>query len=371
MFRNGNNGWGAGKTALRMAAKTLWHVPGSFGIARALGPHYSLRCVVFHHVSDVESPFTKGLGVTTSRTEFEAALKFLTRHYTPVSLEDILTESALRELPTRPVLVTFDDAYATVAEFAAPLCREFGVPAVFFINAAYLDNRRLALDNLTCYICNQLGMQAINRAVRAVSRLSFPEFRSPTDVSSYFQPAISLSEKNAFFELLLRFVGRDGGELAAEAGLYLTSQQVRELAKLDIEIGNHTYSHVHCRSLSGDGFFVEIETNKAVLEAIAGTKVRSFSVPYGSSADLTVELLERLQRSGHQAAFLAESCANPALADRYCIDRVAVEGCSEDVLFAEIEILPRFRIIRKWLFGSLYPDFFRKARGVRELNAVP
>ena len=126
-----------------------------------------------------------------------------------------------------------------------------------------------------------------------------------------------------------------------------------------------------CRSLSGDGFFVEIETNKAVLEAISGTKVRAFSVPYGLSADLTVELLERLQRSGHQAVFLAESCANPVRTDRYRIDRVAVKGCSEDALFAEIEIFPRFRVIRNWLLGSLYPTPCRGTRRVRELNAVP
>ena len=34
-----------------------------------LGPRYSLRCVLFHDVSDTESSFTKGLGGTITRKE--------------------------------------------------------------------------------------------------------------------------------------------------------------------------------------------------------------------------------------------------------------------------------------------------------------
>ena len=133
-----------GRAALNLAGRTLWYLPGRFGIARLLGPRFSLRCVLFHDVSDTESSFTKGLGGTITRKNFEAALRFITRHYTPVSLQDVIADSDGRALPPRPVLVTFDDAYASVSEFAAPLCAKFGVPAVFFVNAECLDNRQLS-----------------------------------------------------------------------------------------------------------------------------------------------------------------------------------------------------------------------------------
>src|SRR5262249_35670544 len=125
-------------------------MPASFGIARALGPRYSLRCVLFHDVSNAESSFTIGLNVTPTPKSFEAALKFLTRHYTPVRLEEILADPEGRSLPPRPVLVTFDDTYASVANFAAPLCWKYRVPAVFFVNASSLDGKQMALDNLVC-----------------------------------------------------------------------------------------------------------------------------------------------------------------------------------------------------------------------------
>ena len=304
------NDVGNRRATLNLVAGTLWYAPGSFGMARLLGPQYSLRCLVFHDISDTESSFTKGLGVTIARKHFEAALKFITRHYTPVSLQDVIADSDGQALPPRPVLVTFDDAYRSVREFAAPLCSKFGVPAVFFVNGACLDNRRLALENLVCYVANLFGLNTINAAIRSVDGAGELEVRSLTEVFSRFLPGTSLPGREAFRRALLELARISESDLAAEAGLYLSSQQLRDLANFNFEIGNHTYTHANCRCLSATDFAGEIDRNKAMLEATSGTKVRSFSVPYGSSADLTSDLVAHLQRSGYEAVFLAEGRAN-------------------------------------------------------------
>jgi peptidoglycan/xylan/chitin deacetylase (PgdA/CDA1 family) len=339
------------RTALNLIAGALWYMPGRFGIARCLGPHYSLRCVLFHDVSETESSFTKGLGVTSTPRNFETALRFLVKHYTPVSLQDVLSNSDSRKLPHRPVLVTFDDGYASVCEFAAPLCRKLGVPAVSFVNAACLDNRRLALDNLVCYVANVLGMGTINAAVRAVNVIEGLELQSPTEVFTRFLPASSLMTRDAFRDALVRLAHIRECDLASEAGLYMTSQQVGDLATFNFEVGNHTYTHVNCRRLSRGDFGREVDRNKTVLEAISGRRVRSFSVPYGSSADLTPDVVARLEDSGHEAVFLVESLAN-GQADRITFYRVSISAASDATLFSEIEVQPRLRAIRDRLLGT-------------------
>src|SRR5271168_1249380 len=153
---------------MTMAADTVWRMPGSFQVARILGNSYSLRCLVFHDVSPTTSPFMNGIRVSITPKKFEAALRFLTAHYAPVHLQDVLTDCDGRGLPPHAILLTFDDAYASVAQWAAPLCQQFGVPALFFVNAAFIDNQRLAPDNLVCYVATVLGMKTINAAVRAV-----------------------------------------------------------------------------------------------------------------------------------------------------------------------------------------------------------
>jgi peptidoglycan/xylan/chitin deacetylase (PgdA/CDA1 family) len=337
------------RAAIDLAAQAFWGLPGSFGIARILGPSYSLRCVLFHDVSAAESPFTQGMSVSITPGKFEAALRFLTRYYTPVCLQDVLTDSDGRGLPPRPVLLTFDDAYASVAKLAAPLCRQFGVPAVFFVNAAFLDNQRLAPDNLVCYVANVMGMEKIRAAARAVPGGSF-ELQSLSEVFGCFFPAISLAEREVFLETLRQLAGIDESRMAKEAGLYLTSKQLCELASFDFEIGNHTYTHVHCRSLTREEFGPQVDRNKAELETISGTEVRSFSQPYGSSTDLTRDLAEHLERSGHKAVFLSESVANPRGADPLHLDRISTPADRDDTLFLEIEVLPRLRAVRNRLF---------------------
>jgi len=206
-----------------LAAQTLWHIPGRFGLANMIGPSYSLRCVVFHHVSDKDSPFTTGMNVRATTREFEGALRFLTTHYSPVRLEDVLANADGHRLPPRAVLVTFDDAYASVVEVAAPLCQKYGVPAVFFVNAAFLDNKRLAPDNLICYVADMHGMKVVNAAASTVQRNEVQQLRSLTEVFGSFLPSLTLVGRKAFLEALVRSAGVTERQLAEEAALYLTT----------------------------------------------------------------------------------------------------------------------------------------------------
>jgi peptidoglycan/xylan/chitin deacetylase (PgdA/CDA1 family) len=322
-----------------------------------------LRCIVFHDISVSESPFTKGMGVSITPRSFETTLEFISRYYTPVCLEDVLVR---RQLPARAVLVTFDDGYASVMDWAVPLCEKSGVPAVFFLNAAFLDNERLSPDNLVCFAANVFGMRLVNRALRSITRCDGVELHSVTEVFSHVFPSISPSARKVFLDALCRLGGIDARRLACEARLYLSSDQVRKLARGGFELGNHTYTHVRCRSLNRNDWSEEIERNQRELESI-GKPVRAFSVPYGSSRDLTTELISQLKRSGHEAAFLSESVANPKEFNRFQIDRVSVHQDRPDGLFFEIEVLPRLRSMRNRLFGNrrtMGRDFHRRAVGM-------
>jgi peptidoglycan/xylan/chitin deacetylase (PgdA/CDA1 family) len=292
------------------------------------------------------------MGASITPTDFETALRFLTRYYNPVRLQDVLNDADGRGLPPRPLLVTFDDGYASVMEWAAPLCSEFGVPAVFFLNAAFLDNHRLAPDNLVCFVANVLGMETINAAVRVAKGADSPKLKCMAEVFSRFFPAISLTERGVFLDALAHLGRFNEHQLAEEARLYLTRKQLCGLASSGFEIGNHTYTHVRGRSLTPEDLAGEIDRNKAELEAVSGKKVRSFSVPYGSSEDLSSDLVAHLRLSGHEVAFLSENAANLRDADQFHLDRVSARADNDGTLFSQIEVLPRLRATRNWFFRN-------------------
>ena len=328
-----------------LLGRTLWRLPFPFSAAKVLGSRYSLRCVLFHDVSDRQSSLTDGLGVTLNRRKFEDAIRFLARHYAPVSLEEVLNPSLLRQSSRQPVLVTFDDAYASVALEAAPICRKYGVPGLFFVNARFLDNRELALDNLVCHVANTLGFDPISAVASGVLESKIT-LRSFTQIFGEFLPTLALKARQAFYDGMANAAGGEPQQLAQQAGLYLTSAQLRELASFNFEIGNHTYSHVYGRTLVGEDLREEIDRNRSALESVTGNSVRAFSVPYGSSADLPPELARHLHQTGHEAAFLVESLTNTPSTDLGHLFRVSIAAGDDADLFSELEIMPRLRSIR-------------------------
>ena len=334
--------WGP-RNALNLVGRALWYAPFRFGIASLFGTGYQLRSVLFHNVTDKESPFTYGIRVNTSVKQFEEKLRYIIQHYRPVRLEDVLQNEGKR-LPSRAILVTFDDAYASVCRIAAPLCKKYGIPAVFFVNAAFIDNRRLAADNVICYVAREFGFQPIASVARRIAGDSAPT-NVPAVFSDFF-PSLTVPQREAFIAELIGHVGLCEEKLASEAALYATSDDVRQLQRCGVEVGNHTYTHVHCRTLTPETSTRELEHNKAELEAVTKTTVRSFSVPYGSSADLTDGVSRQLRRSGHEAVFLSESVANTSGYDRFVFDRVSTHTDTDADFFAELEVLPRLRALR-------------------------
>lgn len=337
---------------LNALGEVLWRVPGKFNLASLLGPRYSLRCVLFHDISDRPSPFTDGMRVSMRRNEFEARIRFLAQNYTPIDLETFLHGAQVGKLPRRPVLVTFDDVYASVAEEAAPICRKYGVPVSFFVNGAFLGNHDLSLDNFLAYVCNTFGFKEINTLARKFTSPQQAELASLNQVVSEFIPMLSRERREDFKRELASVLAVNIEQLAQHARLYLSTEQLGELASSGFEIGNHTFSHVHCRILAGQDFCAEIDNNKAILESISGRRVRAFGVPYGSVSDFTPSLEEHLKKSGYQAAFLVESRTNTDATNLYHLNRVSVHSDSDGSLFGEIEVLPRLRAIRDALLGG-------------------
>ena len=191
-----------------------------------------------------------------------------------------------------------------------------------------------------------MGIKTINAAIRTVDSTGRLQVRDLAEVYSRFLPSVSLSDRNLFREALVHLARIKESDLAGEESLYLTSRQLHGLTAVDCEIGNHTYSHVNCRCLTQEELVREIDANRAVLETISGSKVRSFSVPYGSSMDLTPTVMSHLQRNGYEASFLSMSVPNPLNGNRLSLSRVSIKGGSDPTIFSQIEILPRLRGIR-------------------------
>ncbi|MCE5254754.1 MAG: polysaccharide deacetylase family protein [Actinomycetia bacterium] len=93
--------------------------------------------VLMYHYVDAEpppkGPYADGLTVRTP--DFVEELDYLTAHgYETVSLADAyLAMAGLRDLPAKPVVLTFDDGGLDNYEVAFPLLKQHGFTATFFV----------------------------------------------------------------------------------------------------------------------------------------------------------------------------------------------------------------------------------------------
>ena len=88
---------------------------------------------------------------------------------------------------------------------------------------------------------------------------------------------------------------------------------------------------------------MEIEAGKLRLEELTGRRVRAFSYPYGAGADSRGAVVEAIERSGHELAFLVEGRLNSKTVDPFRFMRVSLKSRSEAGIFAELEVFPRLR----------------------------
>jgi len=70
-----------------------------------------------------------------SPKRFAGHLQFLkSENYIPINFQDL----SQKELPTNPVIITFDDGYESVYENAFPILSEFGFTAVVFVITGFI-----------------------------------------------------------------------------------------------------------------------------------------------------------------------------------------------------------------------------------------
>lgn len=220
---------------------------------------------------------------------FRGQLAYIAAHYTPVSALDIC--SAARgeaDLPSRPILLTFDDGYAEHYREVMPLLRDARIPGVFFPAAASLIERRVLDVNKIQFVLAaaetpEMVAEAIDKAVESergradVKPLAdyraegWKPVRYDSPAASYvkymLQGALPAALRATVLDALFaKFVSSDEEAFADE--LYFTIDQAREIADAGMTIGCHADRHITLTSLSRDGQAAEIDGALRVLDAI-------------------------------------------------------------------------------------------------------
>ena len=242
------------------------------GVYRSLGevattvgpedvPEQSLRVLMYHKVNDVQ-----GNSVTVPVSLFDEQMAQLRElDYTAVSLDQVLAHYIDRApLPSRAVLITFDDGYRDNLENAVPILQRYGYPAVLFAPIGYFGGKRpLPHDE------HLASRGILNRTL-------------------------------------------DWADLA-------------DLEQAGVRVESHGIGHRPLADLEVDEAAREITLSKLRLEDALGRPVRAFAYVKGSEAHYRLVHLSLLRQAGYDLAFTSISGSNGPGTDPLQLHRYNVE----------------------------------------------
>jgi len=313
--------------AKRWLFEFLFH-SGLLGIFRFLRRH-DVLIAIYHDVLPAGFPEDNPLfGMAASVEEFAWQLDYFKKHYNPISFEQF-SDWYLhgRELPSRPVLITFDDGHRNNLRFALPVLQQKQVTAVCFVLTGEIG------------ACRQTWFED------AYYRLMFSTVKSWTLRNGECWPLQNGQQRAAacgkFFVLCRTLPEREQQEelsslrdqlpvTRADAELadrfeFLSADDVRRLSESGIEIGSHTVSHPILVALQPEDAKREIADSKAALEKVLGKPVRAFAYPFGApSLDFTSRDEALVEESGYSFAFAGEGGFATRSSNRFRMPRTGI-----------------------------------------------
>jgi peptidoglycan/xylan/chitin deacetylase (PgdA/CDA1 family) len=286
--------------------------------------------LTYHSVLEEPQRCVSWLGPNIHSAEiFRRQMEFVARHYTPVTLDEVL--SFLRgdkNLPPRAVAVTFDDGYADNLEIALPILNRVGVRATFYLTVDCVANGKLP------------WFVRLRHAFGVTARKSWEEpdgtlwpLQDAAQRESAFLAACDRCARLAGTsqEDWVRSVER---ELDAEtekppAQLMMTWDQARGLVRSGHTVGSHGMTHPNLAYVSESELNAELAESKRKLEQELAAQVLHFAYPGPALKPIWSEKsLELSRRIGYQTAATSTGGLVCRQNNPLCLPRV---GPSDDV----------------------------------------
>src|SRR6266508_1878396 len=247
----------------------------------------------YHRVADVGQDLKK---ICVTPDHFEEHLQALKKHGNPIGLSALVRCLKQGSLPTKSVVVTFDDGYADNLHQAKPLLEKYEIPATVFVTTGYLG-KEFWCDELERLIVtsNAPPDTLTHYFYEEKFRWQPPVIRGEADVSE--QDVIQRDLIDSLYHLLLPLEVKDRERIMnairswSESALAVSpaarALNVEELLRIAegglIEIGAHTKTHPFLPCLSVQTQEQEILSSKKDLEDILERRVSGFAYPNGAS----------------------------------------------------------------------------------------
>jgi peptidoglycan/xylan/chitin deacetylase (PgdA/CDA1 family) len=246
---------------------------------------------------------------TVSDKFFEECLDFFGFHYNVMSTSDLIGQpQPVSRLMERPLLITFDDGWADVCDYALPALRRRSFPAVVFVVAGEVDGSEPWQDTVRrAWRQEQLTFERLPwlRAYEIAGTGERMQGQSPLLLSEWIDwlSGMAIDERSAFLERLRM-------DLHDETPKQMMSrEQILQASISGCQIGSHglTHTSLPISHAPWDELAGARGRLASMLEKEGDTGPVFFAFPNGRCDDATLRMAAA---AGYRGLFTSEPCLN-------------------------------------------------------------
>lgn len=262
--------------------------------------------LAYHRVLDSWNeknfPFDPEL-ISASTKDFRWQMKYVRDRYTPITFEALGAHlEGKKALPSKPLIVTFDDGFDDNYMHAFPILRELELQATFFISTSYIgQSRTFWFDWLHYLVKRYLPVRTIRFCELELSKTGVPKQIEDQigNVLAYAKRLPDVKLRSALVALE-KMVGIEYPQSGFPESLPLNWEQVREMSANGQEFGSHSASHPVLTNLTPDMLRVELADSKARLEEEIQRPISAISYPDGNSLAFNDDVVEAARNAGYR-----------------------------------------------------------------------
>ena len=273
----------------------------------------NLTIVMYHYVRDLKNsrfPGIKGLDLDL----FKEQVGYLMKHYHVITMEEVIYSIDNQvKIPSKSVLLTFDDAYSDHYMNVFPVLDKHKIQGSFytpskaitentildvnkihFILASVQEKSDIVSDlkNLLKKYKKEYQLQGFDYYYKKLACANIYDTEEVIFIKRLLQ--VELIEElriiitNTLFE---KYIGMSENSFSRE--LYMNEEQLKHMLRSGQHVGNHGYNHFWWNSLTKEEMKEELDLSLAFLNKI-GVDMNNWTAcyPYGSYDDQSIEMLQ-------------------------------------------------------------------------------
>ncbi len=250
-----------------------------------------IKIFLFHRISPQRDPLWDPI----SPENFEKIIRFISKNFAVVPLEQTILNSSSAPISTKPMAaIVFDDGYKDFTLYALPILEKYRCPCSMYVITDCVENQlppwTYILDYHLTHSKKMELLLDINLLPEALAVTKFKDITARLQFAKQVKPylkTVSNSVRTHLYNQILKSLD----DVQPPSTLMMTWNEIKEIKHAGVEIGSHSETHPLLNKIEQESEIIaELRHSGEKIKKQLGTFPTTISYPIGGYNQLVKKL---------------------------------------------------------------------------------